>query len=976
MADEIKVDGKNSFKDTLNLPRTDFPIRTNAMVDDPAMIKRWNDEELFAASFTHNKGKPAFIFHDGPPYANGNIHLGSAYNKMLKDIACKAQRMSGKHVPVTPGWDCHGLPIESKVSKEFPGLSSQALKKECRAYAQKWVNIQREEFKQLGVLMNWDSPYLTMDPAYEASILQAFATFVEKGFIQKKSKTVPWCFSCQTVLASAEIEYQDRKDPSVYVLFTMQKPDSQRLFPEVGDHDVSFLVWTTTPWTLPLNRAVLIKPDTTYQLLHLNGDYILVAQSLADGICKLVDQPKTVVAQVEAQQFLNLHLKHPFIDGLAVPVLLDNSVSVQEGTAAVHCAPGCGPDDYEVGVKNNLEIYSPITVDGKYSYAIEPHELDGMSVVDGQGWVITKLLEKKKLLFKQSIKHSYPHCWRCRNGLIFRATNQWFLDLSHDSLRQKAIDAIEQTLFFLPKRSQSFLKATISGRLEWCLSRQRSWGVPIPALLCKNCDYPYINADFVHKIAQEVATKGVEYWDEVSVESLAPDGLVCQKCNHDEFVKERDILDVWFDSGISHYAVLYHNKQLGYPADLYIEGIDQHRGWFQSSLLTSLVIEGKPCVKTIVTHGYTVDEKGQKMSKSLGNVITPDEIIAKIGTDGLRLWASSIDIGADPIVSQALLKNIAEVYRKIRNTARFLLSNLYDFDIATDKVALDELLLIDRYALEYLFHLNLRIRSAYEVCDFTAVFHELADYCAKELSSFYLDIIKDRLYVEKSNGLLRRSAQTACWYILDSLTKLIAPILSLCAEDISDHYQKNKLQSIHLQDFPELHDVWDLISKDVQLSPDYSNWYPYKAPAQEAAHTIKTMNFHVERNRQWQLLHAIRSALLKAIEEQREKGLIKHPLEVKLSVHFNLPKQEEAWLDSFLRDLHSAHQTKEQFFKEMMVVSQFHIVRATTEEFKETPMQGLWALVTHAQGEKCPRCWQWDTKHTSNLLCNRCQSIV
>lgn len=976
------VEKKNSeksshdFKHTLNLPQTSFPIRANPEVDDQVMLERWQKEDLYEKAYHHNKGCPLFILHDGPPYANGHIHLGSSYNKILKDIITKAQRMAGNHVPVVPGWDCHGLPIELKVTKEFPGLSSEALKKQCRAYAQHWIDIQRNEFKQLGILMHWEKPYLTMNPVYEAKTLEALALCVEKGFIQKKSKTVPWCASCQTVLASAEIEYYERKDPSIYVFFALESHDKKRLFPSLAEKDIGFLIWTTTPWTLPLNRAVLIHPDTTYAVLACGDKYVLVGNDRVDALAEICEDNFSVVVRVAAKDLQGIRARHPLMPEKTTPIILDASVSLKDGTACVHCAPGCGPEDYEIGVKNNLEIYSPITSSGSYAHTIEPKTLEGVTVIDAQGWVIKELEKQGTLIAKKSIKHSYPHCWRCRSGLIFRATQQWFLNLAHDGLRQKALHAIENIISFLPDRAKNFLKATVSGRLEWCLSRQRVWGVPIPALLCKHCDYAYTSADLIRRVAAKVAEVGIEYWDKVSLQELMNTTVECPQCHRNDFVKEKDILDVWFDSGISHYAVLFNNKNLNYPADVYLEGIDQHRGWFQSSLLTSLVLEGKPCMKTIVSHGYTVDEKGHKMSKSLGNVVAPSEIIKKIGTDGLRLWAASITIGSDPIVSKILLDNVNEVYRKIRNTARFLLSNLYDFDIENDAVALDKMLLIDRYALEYLYHVNFRVRTAYNDADFTAIFHELADYCAKELSSFYLDIIKDRLYVEKADGFSRRSAQTVCWYILDTLTRLMAPVLSFTAEQISDYYQKNKQESIHLQTFSDLQDVWVLIARSHENREKYIDWYPYKAHAQEAAEKIKEFNFHMERTQQWELVHAIRSALLKAIEEQREKGVIKHSLEARIKFYIALPEKKQSLFNNFCQAIQQTDQAVDDFFKQLLVVSQCSLVTSQEGLQASSELAGVWYSVEQAQGIKCPRCWQWDTVAHQDDLCRRCATLV
>src|SRR3990172_3580972 len=705
---------KKSFKDTLNLPHTDFPIRSNHKEDDAALLKRWENENLYHRAFTVHKGEEKFILHDGPPYANGYTHIGHAYNKILKDIVTKSQRMMGKHVPVTPGWDCHGLPIEFAVKKENPELQGDALKKACREYANKWIDIQRHEFKQLGVLMDWDHPYLTMDFSYEADILRSFGILVQQGYIERKNKTVPWCPSCQTVLASAEIEYHDRKDPSLYVLFTLAKDVCEKLFPQLQNKPMSLLVWTTTPWTLPLNRAVLLKPNTDYVVLETADNYVVVGKSLAEKIVELLGITKNVVAEFNSQTLIesDAQVAHPFIDNFFVPVLVDDSVLTDNGTACVHSAPGVGPIDYEVGVKKNLEIYCPITPDGHYTKDIEPQELAGMSVAHAQGWVIQKLLDANKLLLKSSIKHSYPHCWRCRGGLIFRATKQWFCDLSKNNLKENACEAVSR-INMLPAASHNRFEATIEGRLEWCLSRQRTWGVPITALICDACDYAYTNKEFIDEIATHVAQKGIEYWDTIPVESLKYASTTCPQCTTGVLHKETDILDVWFDSGISHYAVLQKNPALAYPADMYLEGKDQHRGWFQSSLLTSMIIEQTPCTKTIVTHGYTVDAQGRKMSKSLGNVVSPQEIIGNIGTDGLRLWASSIDNSGDPVVSEILLKNVQEVFRKIRNTCRFLLSNINDFDMSKDAVLAEKMNAIDQYALQELFELNEEVIHAY-----------------------------------------------------------------------------------------------------------------------------------------------------------------------------------------------------------------------------------------------------------------------
>lgn len=934
MADNQEQSMEKSFKESLNLPKTDFPIRPNASIDDPMMIERWEKEQLYEKTFFCNKGAQKFVLHDGPPYANGNIHLGHAYNKILKDIVTKSQRMLGKHVPVIPGWDCHGLPIEKRVTDGNPNLKSVELKAACRAYAQHWVEVQKQEFKRLGVVMHWNEPYLTMAPSYEAAIIRSFGTFLKKGYIERKDKTVPWCASCQTVLASAEIEHQERKDPSVYVLFQLDSNTVSKLFPKLSGKPVNLLVWTTTPWTLPLNRAVAIRPDATYDVVEGNGVYFMVAHELVTATCKLVDASCEVVAQIISNDLVNqgATVQHPFVKNLVVPVLLNPYVSLEDGTACVHQAPGCGPEDYEFGIRNNLEIFSPISVDGHYTKGIIPQELEGMTVADGQIWVIKKLVEFDRLFFKTTIRHAYPHCWRCRNGLIFRATRQWFCDLSKSELKQKALAEVD-TISMIPETSANRLKATIEGRLEWCLSRQRVWGVSIPALLCTSCDYAYSSPELIEKVADQVAQQGIEYWDIVAVEQLLPAGYSCIKCSSKSFTKEHDILDVWFDSGVSHAAVL--KPAHFFPADLYLEGKDQHRGWFQSSLLTSVVIEERAPMKMIVTHGFTVDSQGRKMSKSLNNGIAPQELMKQLGTDGLRLWAASIDCVGEAVVSDLLVTNVKEVFRKVRNTSRFLLSNLFDFDYQVHAVPTDELLELDKYMLQLVRDLNERIIHHYQAFEFTALFHLLADFCSTELSSFYMDISKDRLYVEQADGKLRRSAQTTYWYILDTLTRLTAPIMSFTAEQVSDHYQKNKKESIHLQQF-------------VVIPGHY---------------TITG----------WNYLKQMRSAVLKAIEPFREQGIIKHPLEARIYYYIDTDLQQ--LVAPLLQNIDNSAQGSVGFFKEFFIASQV-ICMQTSDNLEKTALQGFFLKIEHAQGDKCPRCWQWEVTKHSDKLCGRCSLLV
>jgi isoleucyl-tRNA synthetase len=967
---EEKEQNVLSYKDTLNLPTTDFPIRAQAHIFDKQILERWENEKLYVLTYLHNKGKQQFILYDGPPYSNGNIHLGHAYNKILKDIVMRSERMAGKHVPFIPLWDCHGLPIEIKVAAENPDIKNDAiaLKAACRKYAQKWVDIQKQEFRDLGLMMEFDESCTTMDPVYEAQTLRAFGIMVGKGYIARKQKTVPWCMHCQTVLANAEIEYEDRKDPSVYVQFPFSVETAAQLFPEALSKKVSLLAWTTTPWTLPLNRAVVLKPGAIYQIVEMNECLVILAKELVAKVAGIIGATANVVAEFPAEYLIGQKVNHPFIDGLQVPVLGDTFVSLEDGTACVHSAPGCGPDDYEIGIRNGLEIYSPLTADGRYTPDILPADLSGMLVTDGQWTVLKKLDEAGNLLFKQSIRHSYPHCWRCRNGLIFRATKQWFCDLSQHNLRDRALQAIAN-MRMVPETGRNRLAATVAGRLEWCLSRQRAWGVPIPAISCNDCNDVHISTDVIEKVAQGVEKNGVEYWDTVGITTLIPSGT-CAKCGSKNLRKEADILDVWFDSGVSHFAMLSEGVDITYPADLYLEGKDQHRGWFQSSLLTSLALHEHPAMKEILTHGFTVDDKGRKMSKSIGNVVVPSQIIEKVGLDGLRLWAASNDYDSDPIVSDNLINNVAEVHRKIRNTCRFLLSNLYDFDIKKDAIHVDKMLLIDQYALCQLHKLNESIQHSYKARKTTAVFHDLADYCVKELSAFYLDIVKDRLYVEKSNGFERRSAQTVCYYIVDTLTKLMAPILSVTAELISDCYQNDKKASIHLQDFACLDwAINRLFDADNEGGPLHHK-RPFDSFMQEQD---KITAFHES----WAAMRDVRSAVLKSLEELRGQGVIKHSLDAQVILHISLGYKDEAAITRLFGMIAQQGQSLEHFLKEYFIVSQVAVVVNGAGLPEVDP--GLFVATAKAVGGKCARCWQWETFDLYDVekqLCQRCAKAL
>jgi isoleucyl-tRNA synthetase len=977
---------KNPFQETLNLPHTDFSIRANAQQKEPEILKRWNDEGLYQKATDKNKGKAKFILHDGPPYANGHLHIGHALSYILKDIVCKSKRMSGFHAPLVPGWDSHGLPIEIKVmtekglEKDREKVDRVTFKKYCRAFVQEWISIQDKELKELGKIADFQHPYITMSPGYEASILRAFATFVQKGHIERKLKTVPWCASCQTVLATAEIEYKDRKDPSIYVLFPLAAETARMTFPflveQNPDLKMSLAVWTTTPWTLPLNRAVVLNPTATYVVVQSkeSGQAFIVAQELADKVCAEVGIEKIILAECDALALQGKKVNHPFIDGFSVPVILDESVQMGDGTACVHSAPGCGPEDYLLGVKNGLEIYSPLSADGKYIKGIMPASLEGIAIADAHKFVFTELNQKGTLLHKTSITHSYPHCWRCRNGLMFRATSQWFCDLSKNDLVKRALAEVEK-ITFIPERGQARLHSFIANRTEWCISRQRQWGVPIPAVMCDNCGWALLNADVVNAVADRVEKEGIEYWDRMTPQSLVadkilPENFACQECgNHDlsRFILERDILDVWFDSGVSSYAVLAQDKEnLGVPADVYFEGSDQHRGWFQSSLLCGMVLYGHAPMRSIVTHGFILDEQKRKMSKSLGNVISPQDVMNKLSRDILRLWVASANFEDDLVISDKLLANITEMYKKIRNTSRFLIANLYDFDITKDAVEIDQLPAIDQYALAGLHELNKTVRAAYDEYHFSLVVQAINTYCTNDLSAVYLDILKDRLYVEKPNSFLRRAAQTTMYHILDVLTHLMAPVLSFLAEEISDFYQKDKLESIHLHDFSVPLDVWHHLAS--LLKPEQLRVY---LPEQEAT----AVAYAISKRGQWTMLEALRTAVLKSIEVKREQGSIKHSYEATVTLWIDPTSPEYALMESFIAELNHKHEDVLRFFKDWFIVSQVVIAPQPTG-LEQSMVPWAFVVAEHAQGIKCPRCWRWDNTSDADGLCNRCQNAV
>ncbi len=945
---------KKSYKDSLNLPQTSFPIRANAAQKDVEILASWDASNIYDAAIDHNKGGKKFILHWGPPYSNGHLHMGHALNAVLKDMVCKFKRMAGFHVDLTYGWDCHGLPIELRVAAE-QGIDTSkgsanvvALKKACRAYAANWMETQHKEFRQIGVLADASKRYATMDPSYEADIVRAFGVLVEKGYIERKGKTVPWCASCQTVLASAEIEHQDRKDPSIYVRFVVDAPTGSlaSAMAKAGLQEAAFAVWTTTPWTLPLNEAVVLHPDASYSLVAMGDQGYLMGTDLVPALLEKFELSGAVTVETfHSTELTGLRVRNPLVSSYTVPVVLDDGVSLRDGTACLHCAPGCGPEDYVMGIKNKLPITSPLANDGTYTADVRLAELAGKKVSEVHGRVISLLLELGTLIKKETISHPYPHCWRCRNGLMFRATDQWFCNLEQNDLAAKTIESTKN-IEFVPDWGRNRFVGSVGTRTEWCISRQRHWGVPITALVCKGCSAGFVTKEFVDSIALGVEKEGTEFWDRVDLADLYANktissDLSCNRCGGAEFEKETDTLDVWFDSGVSHFAFLAKRGLL--PADMYLEGSDQHRGWFQSSMLTSMILNGEPCMKTIVTHGYVVDGQGRKMSKSLGNGIEPQEVIAKYGTDVLRLWVAAADFQNDIAISKNVLDTLAEAYRKIRNTARFLLANLFDFTAETDTIAYDDLMVIDKYALSQLSVLLDGVTADYEQHNFNSVFKRISNFCVNDLSGFYLDVIKDRLYAEKPTSHRRRSAQTVLRVILDVLTKTIAPILSFTAEEIYAEYKKEgEAASVHFSSMPVL-------------------------PAQYAA-------FFSENIEGWEMLAQIRRDVLKAIEKMREAGTVKVGTETRITFFIDAKDDAGKKFSEFL-DTIIKKKGLPAVLSEWFLVSQ---VERVWERGALEATQLAWFSVgaEPARGEKCPRCWRYEQTSHEDGLCSRCVSVV
>ncbi|MDR2051183.1 MAG: isoleucine--tRNA ligase [Deltaproteobacteria bacterium] len=937
----------SDYKHTLNLPRTDFPMRANLTQREPALLKFWEENDAYAAMLAAAGGKGAYVLHDGPPYANGNIHLGTALNKILKDIIIKSRNLAGETARYVPGWDCHGLPIEHKVEQELAerkkDLPPNVVRRICRDYAHKWIKVQREEFRRLGVFGDWDNPYLSMHPEYEATTALELAGFVERGAVQRSKKPIHWCASCHTALAEAEVEYYDLESPSIYVGFPLPDPRLAEVIPGADPLKAQVIIWTTTPWTIPDNLAIALHPDFDYVLVRAEtdsgagGQYIL-ARELLEPNAGLFGWKKTEeLAVFKGAALEGLRARHPFYDRDS-PLILGGHVTLESGTGAVHTAPGHGREDYEAGVRYGLDILSPLDDAGRFHDSVP--FFGGLNVFEANPGVEEKLREKGLLLASSRLRHSYPHCWRCKKPVFFRATTQWFIMMEAGDLRRRTLEAIRRDVRWIPAWGEERIYNMIENRPDWCISRQRTWGVPILALLCENCGEAWQEPAWMREVAGRFATHptGCDYWFETEARDLVPPGLTCPHCGHSRWKKESDILDVWFDSGTSWAAVLEKRPECVFPADLYLEGSDQHRGWFHSSLLASMSRRLCPPYRAVLTHGYVVDGEGRKMSKSGGNVVSPQEVIARHGAEVLRLWVASVDYREDIRYSDEIVSRLIDAYRRIRNTCRYLLGNLHDFSpaAALPPAELDPL---DRFALDTARRVHLQARKDYLGFEFHKVFHSLHNFCVTDLSAFYLDVLKDRLYSYAPAGRERRSAQTALDLILRMLLLDMAPVLSFTAEEA-------------FQSLPE------------KLRPGCRTVFALPEP------DLSGLSLPQAGREAWENLLRTRGAVTRAIEPLRRDGRVGHALDTSVTLYAG--EELAGQLRGLGTDLRAA-----------FIVSQLEIKplpEAGEGVFSPEEQPDLKIGVSRARGEKCGRCWVYseepgkDPRHPD--LCPRCAAVL
>ncbi|HLV10381.1 MAG TPA: isoleucine--tRNA ligase [Halanaerobiales bacterium] len=930
------------YKETINLPNTDFPMRANLTQREPELEKYWEDSDIYNKAVTRRKRAETFILHDGPPYANGDIHMGHALNQVLKDIVTRYKTLKGFYSPYVPGWDTHGLPIEHKVSRELGDkakeLSIGELRKRCAEYALKYVERQREQFKRLGVWGEWDNPYLTLKPEYEVKQIEVFGAMAKKDLFYKGKKPVYWCPDCETALAEAEVDYNEVRSPSIYVKFPLRE-NIHVGGVELSPEDSYVVIWTTTPWTIPANLAITLHPDFDYTVVKVKEEKMVMARELVDQVMQEndINDYEIIGESFKGSILENIKCKHPIEDRDSL-IILGDHVTLEQGTGCVHTAPGHGHEDYLVGMEYDLDIYAPM--DSRGFFTKESGRFNEMHYEQVNKEVTSILKENGLLLNLSFISHQYPHCWRCDGPLLFRATNQWFASI--DAIKEEALQSIRDVEWF-PKWGEVRMSNMVAERSDWCISRQKRWGVPLPIFYCNDCGESIINDDTLDTVKELFAREGSGSWYKYSAKDILPENYKCPECGGQSFTKEEDIMDVWFDSGSSHRAVLTTRDNLSWPSQLYLEGTDQYRGWFNSSLLTAVATEGRAPYDAVVTNGFVVDDKGIKMSKSVGNVISPHDVVEEYGADIIRLWVASSDFKEDVKVSTKILKQNSEVYRRIRNTFRFMLGNIYDFKYGNNYVPYKERKGIDRWIMIRLQELVKKINRAYDTYEYHRVYHDIHNFCTIEMSSLYVDIVKDRLYTDGTTSLSRRAVQSTLYDVLITLVKLIAPVLVHTAEEVWQHIpdKDKEAESVFLSDWPELKENY--YEKDLMES--------------------------------WEKMLAARKDVAKALEIARADKKIGNSLEAKVVIVPANEKQGE-FLDKNkdeLADLFIVSQVEfglglEQFAGDS---------DSTVHQGSET---GLKVAVINASGSKCERCWKYSETVGSDKahpdLCERCLGVV
>ncbi len=918
MSEEKKL----QWKDTLDLPKTDFPMKAQLNKREPEILAEWDKKNLYETILNKRKDEKKYILHDGPPYANGNIHLGHALNKILKDFIVKSKSMEGYLAPFVPGWDCHGLPIEHRVDKKLGKKKREMdiieVREQCRTYAEDFLQIQKDEFKRLGILGDWKNPYTTIDPVYEAGIIKAFNSFVKKGNVIRKKRPVYWCNSCRTALAEAEVEYAMHKSPSIYVKFLLK--DKHELLNEYKDKDILVLIWTTTPWTIPANLAIAVHQDFDYSLFEVKGELFIAANKLIPILAEIMKGEYKIIKEFKGVELKGLNTEHPLYDRNSVIINTDY-VTLDAGTGCVHTAPGHGEDDYRAGLEYGLEIYSPVGPGGKFDETTGKYE--GKKIFAANQEIIEDLKANERLIYTEEIEHSYPHCWRCKKPVIYRATEQWFIAIDTASLRVKALDEIKKTNW-LPTWGEDRISNMVANRPDWCISRQRDWGVPIPVFFCKDCGEYRLDEEAIEKVEKIFLAYGSNSWYEKDISEFLEKGTKCSKCGSENFDKGKDILDVWFESGASH-NILENYPRHQFPADLYLEGGDQYRGWFHSSLLVSVSDRGTAPYKTVITHGWALDSKGKAMSKSMGNVISPQSIIDKKGAEILRLWVAMVNYREDVKLGNEVISRVTESYRKIRNTWKFMLGVVSKFNPDRDIVSDNEMREVDLYTLGRLQDIKEKILTSYNNYEYHTIYHTISNFMTKDLSAFYLNFIKDILYCNPAESMEKKSALTVIYKILKESILLLAPILSFTSEEAWGYLPdfSGKEESVHLETFPKVED-------------EFLN----KVDSEK-----------------WENILQIKDRILKEIEETRNEKIIGDSLEAIIDITA-VAKDYELLSKNI------------SLFKEILVIAKLNITKGDTESIK----------VTKSSGNKCPRCWNYfEDDTTTNKypeLCNRCNETV